>query len=389
MTGNIRIRTLLKQDRPLIRHLVRGWHQVLETEHKPPRKKGKAKSSTAARAASRSFEHLGRDEKMAFLRKSLQAAVTLEFATIPPYLCALWSIKDELDESAKLIRAIVQEEMLHMALACNMLAAIGGEPKIIDPGFIPKFPTRLPGGVHPNLVVRLSGLNNEALKSFLHIERPSVFPTNIETDKADRVKPERSIGDFYMCILRAFQELEPEITTGRQITGPLSWIVIRGLDDVETAIELIKSQGEGAANGELSPRKKYYPHYYNFKSIYRRQELKWDSQKKMHSYGRELKFPDVWPMADVPKGGYLAKNVAPDVWYLLDRFDMAYSELLRLLQQAWTRGGQAALVRGIDKMFELQKYAKPLMQIPIRSKASRRIRPTLQTYGPCFRYKPE
>ena len=29
---------------------------------------------------------------MAALRESLQMAVTLEFATVPPYLCALWSI---------------------------------------------------------------------------------------------------------------------------------------------------------------------------------------------------------------------------------------------------------------------------------------------------------
>jgi hypothetical protein len=56
----------------------------------------------------------------------LQGAVSLEFSTLPPYLSALWSVKDDLSPVAKSIREIAQEEMLHMALACNMLSAIGG-----------------------------------------------------------------------------------------------------------------------------------------------------------------------------------------------------------------------------------------------------------------------
>ena len=64
-------------------------------------------------------------QNLDWLKKSLQAAITLEFATIPPYLSALWSIKDELHPVAKSIREVAQEEMLHMALACNMLASLG------------------------------------------------------------------------------------------------------------------------------------------------------------------------------------------------------------------------------------------------------------------------
>ena len=83
------------------------------------------------------------------LKQMLLASISIEFATIPPYLCALWSIKDELHPMAVSLREIVQEEMLHMAFACNMLAAIGEEVPIRR--LAPRYPSELPGGVHPGL----------------------------------------------------------------------------------------------------------------------------------------------------------------------------------------------------------------------------------------------
>jgi rubrerythrin len=70
--------------------------------------------------------------RLALLKDSLQVCIDLEFGTIPIYLAALWSIKDNLDPVAKSIRHIVQEEMLHLALVCNLLSSIGGDPKIYD-----------------------------------------------------------------------------------------------------------------------------------------------------------------------------------------------------------------------------------------------------------------
>ena len=48
------------------------------------------------------------------LRNLLQQAVMLEHSTIPPYLCALYSIKEGTNlESAAIIQSVVMEEMLH------------------------------------------------------------------------------------------------------------------------------------------------------------------------------------------------------------------------------------------------------------------------------------
>ena len=90
------------------------------------------------------------------LMQALQLAVELEHSTIPPYLTALYSIKQGSNvEVADLIRSVVIEEMLHMALSSNILISIGGAPNIDRPDFVPTYPGPLPGGLRGGLTVRL------------------------------------------------------------------------------------------------------------------------------------------------------------------------------------------------------------------------------------------
>ena len=59
------------------------------------------------------------------LHEHLQAAVELELLVIPPYLCALYSLRPMTNAEASLvIRSVVVEEMLHMVLAANVLNAL-------------------------------------------------------------------------------------------------------------------------------------------------------------------------------------------------------------------------------------------------------------------------
>ena len=68
------------------------------------------------------------------LKELLEAAVKLELATIPPYLCALYSIHPSATTRRSWsIRSVVVEEMLHMVLAANVLNAIGGDPRVAGP----------------------------------------------------------------------------------------------------------------------------------------------------------------------------------------------------------------------------------------------------------------
>jgi hypothetical protein len=62
------------------------------------------------------------------LREHVELAIKVELSTIPPYLYAMYSLEDVQSVPALLIRSIVVEEMLHAALATNLLLAVGGRP---------------------------------------------------------------------------------------------------------------------------------------------------------------------------------------------------------------------------------------------------------------------
>ena len=103
------------------------------------------------------------------LKELLEAAVKLELSTIPPYLCALYSIHPEGNDEAKLvIRSVVVEEMLHMVLAANVLNAIGGDPRVAGPEHAPRYPHELPDGV----VIDLLPFSPTAVDAFLKVENP-------------------------------------------------------------------------------------------------------------------------------------------------------------------------------------------------------------------------
>ena len=108
------------------------------------------------------------------LMQALQLAIELEHSTIPPYLCALYSIKPGTNvEVAGLIRSVVVEEMLHMALAANIFIAIGGSPNIGHAKFVPIYPGPLPGGLRTGLIVRLRRCSIEQIRDcFMSIEEP-------------------------------------------------------------------------------------------------------------------------------------------------------------------------------------------------------------------------
>jgi hypothetical protein len=112
---------------------------------------------------------------IAWLNEALQAALKLELSTIPPYLCALWSI-DETDGNSdypiESIKKIVVEEMRHIGLVCNMLTALGFTPEIKTPQVVPLYPGPLPRGVNPQLTVSLRKLSKQQLETFLEIEKP-------------------------------------------------------------------------------------------------------------------------------------------------------------------------------------------------------------------------
>ena len=111
------------------------------------------------------------------LVKQLQNAFKLEWATIPVYLNAAYTIKDTGNGIRRIIRAIAIEEMYHMTYVGNMLIALG-HPPTVSFDTAPKFHDTLPGGVLPKLVVDLKRFSKEQVHdTFMAIEIPKLLET--------------------------------------------------------------------------------------------------------------------------------------------------------------------------------------------------------------------
>jgi len=216
------------------------------------------------------------------LYEFLHSAIMLEHATIPPYLTALYSIKQGTNLAvAQIILSVVKQEMLHMTIASNVLNAINGTPVINRPNFIPTYPGKLPMSVDDGLIVPLEPLSKDLLTNvFMRIElpeHPQDYPTLALQQGASTYA---TIGQFYDAIIDQIRQLGNGIFTGdpaRQVVDRV-WFPTDQLfpiTDVETAVaalEVIKEQGEGTETDPLSASG-VPAHYYRFEEIVKGRRL--------------------------------------------------------------------------------------------------------------------
>lgn len=313
------------------------------------------------------------EHDLAWIKKSLQVAVALELSTIPPYLCGLWSVKDESADARQRILGIVLDEMFHLGLACNMLSAFGGKPDIVAAA--PQYPTKLPGNVRNTFDVYVSGLTKDYLrKVFMEIEMP-LHPVAL-------AESWETIGVFYDAILTAVGNEKPPIGSGPQMEGNIGRNELKKftkLSEIEDAIKLIKEQGEGTGQMPDDPGQER-AHYYRFGEIYHGRKLK-QVNGSWKWEGDPVAFPDVYPMAALKDKSGIWPDPDPKAKPLIKDFNAKYSDMLRLLHKAWEKGDTGAFGQSIGKMFELGPVAVSLMKIPLKGDDK-------HVYGPEFRYVP-
>ncbi len=315
------------------------------------------------------------------LRTLLQQAVELEHSTIPPYLCAWFSLKTGVnDQIGQLIRSVVMEEMLHMALACNILNAVGGAPVINAPGFVPNYPAPLPLGPRGHLIVPLEPFSKDLIKNvFMVIEEPDV--TKIPGNQPPQTDG-HTIADFYQRITDLIETLGHDAFTGdpsRQVTqwhGPGELFEVTDPASAHRAIHEIVEEGEGAS--PIDPEDGYdeLAHYYKFAEIYYGHRLVNEGGKWTFS-GEPIPFdPDgVWPMLanptlkSYPPGSQLASNA--------ELFAGSYSKLLKGLHRTFN-GEPTFLRNAIGSMYAVEVQAKELMRTAIPND------PEGRTAGPPF-----
>jgi hypothetical protein len=208
------------------------------------------------------FDLLGvalKNRNKTHLIEMLRCAIKLEHATLPPYLTAMWSIKDRQSPAYKILRSIVYEEMGHMGTACNLLTTIEGEPPLSDKDFIPTYPTILPCDIAPKTIppnmlqwkVGLSRLTPAVVSDvFMIIEYPEGPVQTMELEGGALARRFHTIGEFYDAIAETLPHLvkagKLQITGQRQLSEPFAGhdenhqnvlTPITTLDEALTAIE--------------------------------------------------------------------------------------------------------------------------------------------------------
>ena len=332
------------------------------------------------------------------LQQALQIAIELEHSTLPPYLTAYWSIiPGHNNEVSQIIRSVIMEEMLHMSLACNLLNAIGGSPQISVPGFIPIYPTGLPGSLAPGLTVNLRKCSIDQIRDvFMAIENPkeSEIPdekdSNIpDPDQLDHHK--MTIGWFYKIIKDGFKhlhkELKGDLFTGdpsRQLKGwhgPGDLFKVHDLQSALHAIDEIVEQGEGFS--AYNPEDGYdeLAHYYKFSEIVEGRKIVVNNQKNGYTYtGAPIPFDPagVFPMVDNP--GLHEYSDKSEAKIKSEMFNKSYTNLLHSLHQVFN-GNPDDLTKAIGIMFSLTVQARDLMNTPVEPGSHHMA-------GPAFRYYP-
>ena len=308
-----------------------------------------------------------RRRDVAWLEEALQAAVAIEHATLPLYLAAMYSLEVQNYTTYNAIRSVAMEEMAHMAIAANVLAAIGGRPRIaeLDPGF----PRRgLPGGAEPDLTVRLAQLSKRQLQSFMRIEAPAFLLGGLRAgetrgDKQQDGESYPTIASLYAAIGEAIdgnaEDLRAAIRRGgsaNQVGDDIgiTTLAVSGAEDplprMHAAIAEIVEQGEGSSArtphaGPSSEEEE--SHYCKFAEVFygRRyarpgldRPLTGDTEPQFFE-GSEIPFPAVVNTLSVPADGY-ARVLALDpqkatAEQALDAFDVAYTRMMTELDAVW------------------------------------------------------
>lgn len=339
------------------------------------------------------------------LRELLQAAVELELSTIPPYLCALYSIRPGSNDAAVLvIRSVAVEEMLHMVLAANVLNAIGGEPRVTGAEHVPRYPHELPDGV----VIDLLPFSPEAVEAFLTVENPQYPRPALDSGHplvAGRRRPHHharaaallggaaagrpaTIGAFYAEITAGLRQAaaalgEQALFCGdptRQVTreyyyaGGGSPLPVKDLASALAALAEIVDQGEGDpasmydSGGDLA-------HYYRFNQLkFNRSYLPSDNEGAPSGPPVGVDYGAVYPMVANPHG---SDYTDPELRAAADAASRTWSALLRDLEAGFN-GRPEALLTAVPAMFRLRDQALVLLANPLPGGGGRHAGPTFE-----------
>ena len=213
---------------------------------------------------------------------TLGKAAELEHLVMCQYLYAAFSLKESSTEGVpeellptvqgwrKELMHIGEQEMLHLALVQNLLAAVGAAPRLGRPNF-PLPPQAMPAKVQ----MALMPFGEAALRHFAYLERPEGMDMadqagfaalaksrELPHDEADEIGPHlqdfETVGHLYRSIEDGLANLAERMGEESLFIGPEraqatsthiefdELVPVTDLASARAAIEVIVEQGEGA-----------------------------------------------------------------------------------------------------------------------------------------------
>ena len=236
-----------------------------------------------------------RIENRAQLIYLLTEAAELEHGIMCCYMFTAFSIKRDVKEGITpaqldkvrrwrgMILQISIQEMVHMALVCNLLTSVGGAPHVRRPN-LPSSPRAYP----PSFTLQLLPFSWETLEGFVFIERPEdqapsgahntsrglpAQPPGKFSDIFSSERQYQTVGHLYRGIEDGLRYLTQKYGENGLFIGPPNaqiadayfslpgLIPVTGLESAIAAIEGIVEQGEGARENNQDS------HYGRFVSI--------------------------------------------------------------------------------------------------------------------------
>jgi hypothetical protein len=313
------------------------------------------------------------------LRRHLQWAIELEHSTIPPYLCALYSLSGTGNEEASaLLAGVLVEEMLHLGLAANILNAVGGRPRLDSPALLPPYPRTLPH-CDGTISLDLAPFDAQTLEAFLRVEKPAVPISPAEADGYE------TIGQFYTALEDGMCELctrfgESVVFTGdpaRQVTDAQfrytggRTIMVTSLATALEALAEIVDQGEGVGRGlvwdgdrdVVRPDRPEVAHYYRLQEMKAGRRYQCGDTPMSGPTGEptSLELAAVLPMRRNPRLD--DHPVGHPIRLAQESFNVNYCTMLSVLEKAFN-GGPSLLGEAIGLMYGLKAKAQALMTMP-------------------------
>ncbi len=296
----------------------------------------------------------------------LCAAAELEHALMCEYLFAAFSLKRSVDEGLtheqlaavdrwrSTILTVAKQEMLHLAIACNLLTSIGVSPHLSRPN-LPQPARHYPSGVR----LELLPFGEQALRHFLFLERPegmdlndaeglaameNAIPLMGEEEIAPHLQEFRTVGHLYRSIEAGFRHLAEKLgeenlflgPSGSQTRGELfGWKElgpISNTDEAARAIEAIVEQGEGSRGDWRNA------HFGRFLSV-----LSEYLQMMENAPGLEVTRPVLPVLVRPPEtGGEVNLITDPATARVADLCNVTYEVLLHLLYRLMSHIDESA-----------------------------------------------